>query len=43
MSYIARRLPGKSSVPGRILLWTIVPFIPAFVVSVLLTGSLLKR
>ncbi len=43
MSYIARRLPGKSSVPGRILLWTIATFVPVFVISVLLTGSLLKR
>jgi len=44
LGYLTARLSSKpQAVVGRILLWTIAPFVPLYVVTVLATGALLKR
>ena len=44
MAYLARRMPPPAPGPlVRVLLWTMVPFAPVYLASVLVTGSLMKR
>jgi len=44
LSFLIHQIPPpRPSLIGRVLLWTISPFIPAYLASVLLTGALTKR
>jgi len=44
MGYLARRLPSTPlAVAGRVLVWTLAPFLPLYAATVLATGALMKR